>query len=235
MYGYYNLPVMVQQDGLSISFEKDNNIFFYTRELNGEKVEKIVSANKCKLLLNPVEPFSTPKEIGSNLLIEFEKKIMVEPKNTLKVFVKFPMEIGVFITGDVDYELIDVFSFNKSKFSLYGEITRGILCKYYKSGVFSSIPETICYQEGVIELRISNITNDWVELTKAVLNAYGMKIYYNGEIVSLKANMRILSESMAETEFVDSPIREQMEKSLELYTSRRLKVITSKFNMFGGI
>ncbi|MDI6811211.1 MAG: hypothetical protein QMD80_06010 [archaeon] len=81
----------------------------------------------------------------------------------------------------------------------------------------------------------TNTTTGWVEVTKAIFNAYGMKIYYNDDRVSMKATMKIMSARSAETDFVDSPLENGMKKSLELYTVRKLPVVATKFVVEVGI
>ena len=210
-------------------------MFLYKRELLGEKVEKVLLAYNGSILLNPVEPLNMPREITSYLLLEFGKVLMVEPLAKKKVFIKFPIEIGVFVTGKEIFDVLDVFSVVKSKFSLYGNPSSGVVCKYHKSEVYPLLPSVDTLREGVMELTITNTTNKWVEVTKAVFNAYGMKIYYNDRLVSMKSNMKVLSTKVAETDFVDSPLEKGMIKSLELYTARKLSITTPKFIMEGEI
>ncbi len=88
-----------------------------------------------------------------------------------------------------------------------------------------------------MELNITNTTTRWVEVTKVVLAAYGMKIYYSENMVAMRANMKITSKKVAEIDFVNSPLEKGMKRSLELYTSRlrQIPVIATKFLMDEGI
>lgn len=235
MYGHYNVPLRIEKEGISLSVEKEGEVLAYRRECLGEKVEKVLLAGNGKILLSPVEPLSKPKEITPYLLIEFGRALVVEPKATRKVFIKFPVEIGVFISGNEDFEILDILSLIKQKFTLYGDPKSGVICKHWGSEVHSSIPSVNPIHEGVIELNVTNTSVKWIEVTKAVFNAYGMKIYYGDEMVSMKSNMKIVSEVIAETDFDDSPLEEEMKKSLELYTTRRLPIIVTKFVMEEGI
>jgi len=93
--------------------------------------------------------------------------------------------------------------------------------------------------EGVLELSITNTSTGWVEVTKAVFNAYGMNMYYNDYLVAMKANMNIQKKELAETEFSDSPLETGMKKSLKLYTVKqvvkKVAITTTKFVMEEGI
>jgi hypothetical protein len=90
-----------------------------------------------------------------------------------------------------------------------------VICKYWKSSVYATEPSLNRIEEGLIELAVTNTTAGWVEVTKALFNAYGMKIYYNDEKVSIKANIKLKGGQSAETEFIDDPLVEGMTKSLE--------------------
>ena len=89
--------------------------------------------------------------------------------------------------------------------------------------------------EGIMELRIANTNTEWVEMNKAVFNAYGMKIYYNESQVSMKAEMKIRTGDIAETDFEDAPLESNMTNALEIYTARKLSVTSPKFVMEFGL
>lgn len=202
-----------------------------------EKVEKNLLASTGKILINPVEPLNKPKELTSYLLIEFERTLVVEPGTTQKIYAKYPLEIDVFISGkgNENFKILDIFTLMKQKFTLYGDPSSGVICKYWRSAVYSSIPSVNPIHEGVVELSITNTSTGWVEVTKAVFNAYGMKMYYHDDMVAMKAKMKIMRGKMAETDFFDSPLETGMKKSLELYTVRKVAITTTKFVMEEGI
>ena len=235
MFGYYDVPFKIVKEGITLTLEKEGGSLLYRSVCAGERVEKILLASDGKILINPVEPLNKPKELTTYLLIEFKRSLMVEPEATRTIFVTYPIEIGVFIAGSNQFEIIDILTLAKQKFTLYGDPRSGVICKYWRSEVYSSTPSVDSLHEGVIELSITNTTTGWVEVTKAIFNAYGMKIYYNDDRVSMKATMKIMSGRSAETDFVDTPLEEGMKKSLELYTVRKLPVVTTKFVMEVGL
>lgn len=235
MYGYYEIPLELVREGITLSLVRERENLLYQRMCADKRVEKILLASTGKVLINPVEPLNKPKELTPYLLIEFDRALMVEPEATRTIFVTYPIEIGVFIAQDNHCDLLDVLTLVKQKFTLYGDPRSGVICKYWRSEVYSSIPSVNPIQEGVIELSITNTTSGWVEVTQAIFNAYGMKMYYNDTQVSMKATMKIMSGILAETDFVDAPLKEGMKKSLELYTARKLPVISTKFVMEAGI
>ena len=235
MYGHHKHPLDIKKDGLTLSLARSGVGLNYRRELGGEVVEKSILGDGASILLNPVEPVNLPKELTTRLLIEFEKLVMVSPKLKKTIYVKFPVEIGAYVHGKNAYELLDIFGLVKQKFTLYGDIKSGIICEYWQSPVFPSLPKVDPLREGVMELTITNLTNKWMELSKAVFDAYSMKLYYDKELVAMRARMSIVSDGLAETSFADSPLRKGMKKSLEIYTARKMPVTGTKFVMEGGL
>ena len=235
MYKLYDIPFKLEKEGIHLSIEKEADVHHYRRECMDEKMEKFLLTGNSKILLNPIEPLNKTKYITPYILIEFEIPIVVEPRATRIIFIKFPVEIGVFISANANFEILDVLSLTSQKFTLYGDPRNGLICKYWKSGVYSSIPTANPIYEGIAEVNVTNATSYWVEVTKAVFNAYDMKIYYDDEMVSMKAKMKILGEEMAETDFVAQPLKEGMKKSLEIYITKKISVIGPKFMMEGGL
>ncbi|NYT03287.1 MAG: hypothetical protein GKC00_01120 [Candidatus Methanofastidiosa archaeon] len=62
-----------------------------------------------------------------------------------------------------------------------------------------------------------------------------MKVYFNEALVSMRANMKILSEKIAETEFVNSGIKRGMKKALEVFEPAKITVSQKKFTMEEGL
>jgi len=235
MFGQYDIPIQIEQEGIKVSVQKERDNILYMRECLGESTEKILVAGSGKLLLNPVEPVNKPKALASHLLIEFANTLQVEPKGTMNIFLAFPVEIAVFMPSNGEFEVIDAFTLARQKLTLYGDPINGVICKYWKSNIYTTEPSLNRIQEGIVGLTITNTTTGWVEVTKAVFNAYGMKIYYDDERVSIKANMKLKGGGSAETECMDEPLVKGMTKSLEIYTTRKLSVTKKNFIMEFGL
>ncbi len=235
LYGRHNLPLSLSREGLAISIDQAGDTWLYQRECDGDEVEKKLLTSSNTVLINPVEPLNRPKEITSFLMVEFERPLMIEPGVKKRVFVTFPIEIGVFMPSKKGLEIIDVLTLQKQKFTLYGNPRTGVICKYWKSGIHAAEPQVNSIRQGIMRLNIVNTGDHWVEATRSVFNAYGMKLFYNDDLVSLKGTMRILGKHMAETEFANAPLKKNMTKSIELYTARKLVVAAPKFIMEQGI
>lgn len=235
MFGYHDIPLKIVQEGISLSVQKDRGGLVYKRDCLDEHVEKRLLATNGRILVNPVEPLNKPKALTQYLLVEFEKTLAIEPEGTEKIFLTFPIEIAVYISRDKDFEVIDILTLTRQKFTLYGDPRNGILCKYWKSDVFSTMPSVNPIQEGLMELTVANTNAQWVEITKAVFNAYGMKLHYSNTMVSMKASINLKTRNRAETDFLDSPLKKGMKKSLEVYATRKMSLTAPKFIMEFGL
>ncbi len=202
MYGDYEPPFSIKENKLSIEVEKIEKLWTYRRTLEPDTVEKFILGDGKHIIINPVEPLNTPKEITTNLLIEFEKVLLLAGGAKKKIFLTFPIEIGIFIAdkGNKNIQLLDVFTLASQKFTLYGPVSNGVVCKHWKSRIYSVPPSINPLIEGVMELTLRNTTSDWASITKAVFSAYGMKLYYNIDVF-MKARMNIRSKSTADTDF----------------------------------
>ncbi len=193
----------------------------YRRSCRNKVVEKRISGGKS-IVINPVEPVNLPQEVTSYLSIEFLKPLLLEPGNTAKVFIKFPIEIGVFVKGRATGP-IDIFTLTRPKYTLYGDPKSGLICRSYESDVYTEMPETDPLKEGIISLKIKNDDEEWAEIRRTVFDGYSMKIYY-GDVVSMTAEMRVINRNVAETSFIDRPLKSEMQKAIELYVARKLLI-----------
>ncbi len=236
LYGIYDLDELeISEKGVRITLERHPEHFVYTREFRGGVVERLIVSKRGKVVVNPVEPVNLPRQVCNHLEISFRKPVVVEPKYRETFFLKFPVEIGVFVTGKGDIELIDVFSFAKQKYTLYGDPRNGIICRYWESDPHLSIPEADPLEEGIMRLEIRNTENEWINVGRAVFNVYLMSIYYSDDLVFSNAEMEILSKRVAETRFILSPLRDGMRKSVEIFTPRKVPGLTKKFFMEWGL
>ncbi len=239
MYGYYKSPLnplRLSKEGIHLQIEKDGDHLRYERTSSTESIEKILLTKDCGIIINPIEAQKLNKQVSQYLLIEFEKSVFVEPKDTTSIYLTFPVEIGVFISGRKNYELLDSFTLARQKYTLYGDPRNGVICKYHKSPVFTSIPNNLNRLiNGVMKLKLINTTDEWVEVTKSIFDSHEMKVYFDANLVSMKANMKILTQKIAETELVNSGIKKGMKKALEVFEPTRINVTQKKFTMEEGL
>lgn len=234
IFSTYKPPFDVKIGEISISVSEENGVLIYRRQDEDDIYEKMILNGSSEILINPIEPVNLPKSLSPFLLIELEKPLVVSPKSKRKIFLTFPIEIGVFVS-DKGFRVLDILSFNNEKFTLYGPQNNGLICRYWKSEVFTYIPQINSLHEGAMEIDINNDINEWTEITQIVFNAYGMKIYHGDGRLSMKSNMKIQSKSLAETSFTSLPTTSLFKRSVELYTARKLAINVSKCIMEHGL
>ncbi len=222
-WGPHKIPLNLEISGIKISLEQHKSGFLYYREAKGETIEKLVLAGKSQLFLSPVEPMNVPAKVSSHLLIDFKRPLVVEPQSTKSIFVTFPLEIAVALGRRLTGEsIIDIFTKCISKHTLYGTIKDGIICKYWQSDLYNTVPDLNPAELGVMQIEIQNPTGSWAEVGKAVFSAHGMKIYYGPRLVTLNSVMKIINEHDAETSFIDSPLKTGLKLAYEQFSSRIL-------------
>ncbi len=226
MFGEFTPPYRFEEDGLSLSLELTEGHYRYRRDLAGDRVEKSISAGMTRLLVHPVEPFSTGSETARYLEVEFPS-LVIEPGATETVYLTFPVEIGAFVEGIRNTELIDAFSLSHPKFSLYGTPRHGFITRFSRSGRNRDIPEVDGSREGVLKLAIRNSLQEWVDLSRVVLPGEEMHLYSSG-FAGLMAMMRITGRDKAEVWGVDRALMGGMTRAHDFFTAKRiLRIDTS--------
>lgn len=233
MYGKYQYPVSLSFPALTVTVTHEGKFARYIRICGDNRVEKILGSETGTILINPIEPTNLPENITNVLELSFAP-IVIEPGAETTVYLTFPIEIAVFLESDDHYDVFDLFSLRKTKFSLYGPPDAGAITRWYWSDVYPSAPQTDPLIEGVMELRIQNSSPDSQQVSRGVFEQTQMSLWY-GEGVSLVAMMDVFSETLAETRFFDRPLKPGMIRSMDMYTARKIPVVqnTSYFMEFG--
>ena len=235
-FGYYDIPLNIENEKLAVSMEKEGNSLLYRRRCGGETREKIIFGTEGRVLFNPVEPVHKPKEITNYFLIELEDTLSVRPRETAEIMLTFPVEIGaVYFAGDQASTVLDIFTFGAPRYTLYGEPGIGLICRYWKSRVCTVPPAPDPRQAGVMYLQIKNSLPRWIEISKAVFCAHDLQVYYNRHLVCCSAYMRILSETSAETGFSSFSAQSDMELSTKLLVPRKTIIAGPRCVMEEGI
>ncbi len=221
MYGRHELTLNIEKDDIKLELTGSGREKNYFRKIGNEAIEKKIYADRGELIISPVPPVNLPTNVSNHLMIELNKSIFIEPDVEEKVFVKFPVEIGVFLSDEKDIEPVDIFTKTKLKYILYGRPENGILCRWWGSEIYEKIPNFDEFYEGIMELRIKNIYNEWVKINKVVFDTLPMKIFY-GKYVYCSANLEIIKKSMGKTYFNEKV--EGMNEGIDLYLAKSRKL-----------
>jgi len=228
VFGTYDLNVELSEQDIELSVKGDGKRKRYYRRAGDEEVEKYVNADRGKLIVCPVEPVNAPDEsISEHLLIELERPLLIEPGSTDTFFLKFPVEIGSFLVDPTDVERIDIFTLTQPKYTLYGPPESGIVCKWWKSDVYSQAPAVDRLFEGVLRVKITNNYREWMELGKMVFGAFDMKIFYN-ENAYMDACLTIEKRTIGETSF-NARKPKGMHRAVDIYQAKGLKKLEKSY------
>ena len=231
MFGSYEFGKSLKFGAVSIETLQDKRLFMYHRKSDTE-VTKFVSS-PSSIIINPVEPVTQPKEVTHYLCIELKTPLFLSPDTRVTYFVTFPLEVAVYVTVKDTITHIDGFTFTNPKYTLYGAPESGIICKWWKSDIYSKIPDLDPYLEGIMKLHLYNTTRDWVELKKMVFDAHTMTIFYS-TFACMNAVVKVFN-TFARTSFREKPIGDNMGKAIKLFTLQKIPLVKKDFLMEWGL
>jgi hypothetical protein len=229
----YKLPIKIENEEFLLDCIKENGRINYKRKSSKDEINKILIVKSDELVINPITTSDYNNKKYNHLLIKFKENISLEDDMHWKFYLTFPISIGVFIENEKNQEIIDSFSFNHEKYTLYGDQTNGIICNYWESNIFSEIPEIKKYSDGILEVNINNQSGALVNLTNLVFDFGASNLFYD-DTVRLNAKVRVLSEKSAETS-IEAPNISTLRKALDIFSLKRNSSLSSKFLMENGI
>ncbi|NYT07990.1 MAG: DUF432 domain-containing protein [Methanomicrobiales archaeon] len=219
MFGESDYSFTYDSEEVSIRIDPSDGFYQYVRKSGTEAITKVISGGSRKIVVNPVEPVNLPREVTRFLEIHFTP-VAIEPDSGETVYVTFPVEIGIFLESKGDFDVLDIFTLSRPKYSLYGPPEEGVITRYHKSAVSGTIPKLDRLKEGVIALSITNASRNWVEVSRVVFDCSSFFLYY-GDIVSVVARMNILSRDIADVRSEDRPLGEGMVPSILVNKARK--------------
>jgi hypothetical protein len=219
VFGESDYSFCYDSEEVSIRIDPSDGFYQYSRKSGDEEIRKVIIGGSRKIVVNPVEPVNLPREVTRFLEVHFTP-VAIEPDSGETVFITFPVEIGVFLESKGDFDVLDIFTLTRPKYSLYGTPEKGVITRYHESAVSGTIPEVDRLKEGVIALSISNASRNWVEVSRAVFDCSSVFLYY-GDCVSLVARMNILSRDMADVRSEDRPLSDGMKPSVLVIKARK--------------
>ena len=214
----YPGPYESKEHGFRI--EQDENSFVYLRKSGNTFIKKRIPQNGTSIVVHPVEPINLPREVTRCLEIVFPTVLMA-PESHQMIFLTFPLEFGVFLRTEMDYQLLDVFSRCIPKYSLYGTPESGVITRYHESDSSDQEKEFDRTRNGILRLDIRNDGRGWVEVSRAVFDSYFMPIYFT-TFAGMVAEMKIYSRQMAQTTILARTFRDGMEPALPIIRARKI-------------
>lgn len=229
-YGIYTIEDNAEFSlpNITIKIEKiGDHVFSYIRkDVEDNIVKKIipVSSSELTIELSPVRPLNYPARRTSYMYLDFETPIFLSEGSAASVFVRCPIEIGIFLIHDGHKDSLDWVDCEplNSRFCLYGAPESGTLCKYAPSEIVESYDDSISFTNGVLKIDIKNDLDKGLLVSKIVFPITDNSVYYkNSKAIfdSLKAVLKkkltleildVTSQSI-ETDWTKSPTYERVE------------------------
>ena len=226
MFGRHDYPGRFEGDGVSFCIEKDGALYRYRRACGDNGKERLLSLAETELFVHPVEPVNLPREVTRFFEITFPS-ITISPDSNATIYLTFPLEIGVILKRNTEYQLLDVFSKVQPKYSLYGIPESGVITRYWQSPVSDTMTVSGTGETGVLRLHIRNSSKSWVDVARAVFDVTYMPIYF-GPFVSAAAEMVLFSRDIAETRMLNEPLTGGMQAAIQVITQTRLRMIAAE-------
>ncbi|RMF30642.1 MAG: DUF432 domain-containing protein, partial [Candidatus Nitrosothermus koennekii] len=140
------------------------------------KLKKIIAGDELLTIgIFPITPQNIPNRYANHMLLALSSNIIVSSKSSVECYLIMPIEIGIAVNNTI----IDVYSLGYTKYALYGIPERGIICRYYKSDVYTDIPKLEPLREAVVRCLLKNYTNDTKTISKIVYPIDGADLYYD--------------------------------------------------------
>lgn len=220
-FGTYPFTRSINHRRLTLSFEDKDGIMHYKRGLDGKTFEANIAASNKEYSVHPAGPNHLPAPVTDYLQIRFDE-IELEPGCNTVLFVTAPLEIAITLNAsNNDVKILDVFSFARTKFALYGTATRGVIVRDTRSRV-SAVPLPVKnYKEFLLRLHIENKSDSWVSLGRVILYLKGLSLYYDSTSVAACADVSIINPNSAQVSCTDLPLRKDMVKAEPVFTDRK--------------
>jgi hypothetical protein len=234
-YGIYDLDddLELSLPNVSIKFQRiSDNAFSYFRENSeGKIVEKIipVKSNDLKIELAPIRPLNYPARRTNHVLLKFDKEIYLSEHSAASIFVHCPIEIGVFLIHDSNYDSLDWVTCNilNSRFGLYGSPDTGTLCKYAQVSLATDYDDSNSYIEGVMQIVVENTLSFGQTISKVIFPITDNILYYknsktilDGIKITMKkraaVNIADVKPALLETDWTMSPAWEDKTTSANM-------------------
>ncbi len=173
---------------ISIVETSKDSIIEYRRKYNGgsrasillrEKSTRIVGLHR--LLVQPIYPVLIPRKLTISILIKYSNDITMAPGEQLEYYVLMPVDIAILSVKNQTYTLVDVFNVKEVKYILYGSVETGVVARYGVSKVYFDEESALKDLEvglALVKIKAHNKSREWVTLTKILLEANPLKLYY---------------------------------------------------------
>ena len=206
---FSNYGDYVVSDSLNLTFPNvevkikkvSEKVFSYVRKDAEENLSEIMiptRSNDLHIELCPIRPINHPAKRTSYVYLDLETPIFLSEGSAATVFVRCPIEIGVFLIHDGRKDSLDWFTCDptNSRFGLYGSPESGTLCKYSKSAIVESYDDSIPFVNAVLEINIQNELNEGYSVNKVVFPISDHSLYYKKSKAIINSVTAVLKKKL---------------------------------------
>lgn len=177
------------------------NVFSYIRKNHDDEIiEKIIptSNNQITVEIAPIRPLNYPARRTSYVYLNLDTPIFLSEGSAATIFIRCPIEIGVFLIHDEHKDSLDWFTCDplNSRFGLYGTPESGTLCKYSKSEIVESYEDSIPFVNSVMEIALQNGLEGGYSISKIVFPISEYSLYYKGSKAILDSMQTVLKKQI---------------------------------------
>jgi|GEM_PF-903601 Uncharacterized conserved protein len=158
---------------LSYSIIKEKDHIIYQK---GEKKIEIPS----NFIIKEFPVLSSNEAITEYFGIVFEQPIYVGEEQEVKLYVKLPLDIGIYVSDGSNYKLIDVIEIYTKKYALYGTIGEGVIYRYWKTNAYLERPIHSA-NEALTLIEIINKAGSIGSVSKIIFNSKFFSLYFKDE------------------------------------------------------
>jgi len=188
--------------GYSIIKERDH--FVYQK---GEKKIKIPS----NLTIKEFPILSINEAVTEYFGIVFEQPIYIGEDHEVKIYVKLPLDIGIYVSDGSNYKLIDVIEIYAKKYALYGTIGEGVIYRYWKTNAFLEQP-IVSGNEAITLIEIINKAGSIGSVSRIIFDAKFFSLYTKeGKFYGERIRVTRLQRGLALVRLMNKPTIEGTE------------------------
>ncbi|MBT8251897.1 MAG: DUF432 domain-containing protein [Nitrosopumilus sp.] len=229
-YGIYTIKEKAEFSflGVTIKIEKigEHVYSYFRKDTEDNLLKKVIPVTSSELTIeiSPIRPLNYPARRAAHVYLDFETPIFLSEGSAASVFVRCPVEIGIFLVHDGhkdSLDWVDCEPFN-SRFCLYGSPESGTLCKYAPSEIVDSYDDSTPFTDGILKVDLKNDLEKGLTISKIVFAANEVSVYYKNTkamfdslkvVLKKKLTIEILDVTTQpiETDWIKSPTFEKVE------------------------
>jgi hypothetical protein len=191
----------------------------YTYERYGSDGNVIVSkiidsiVDNITLCIYPLVPIYTPEkaDYAKHVMIKLKEPIVVNIRSTVEFYLKMPVEVGVFYKYDGKSMMIDAFALRLLKYALYGTSDNGLICRYYESSAYFTMPRIEPFKECIVHIRLSNYLDKPATVNMLVIPVDGIDLWYDGTDALLDTVNAIIKQGIKGNDIIEVKVEESTE------------------------